>query len=370
VMSHSNPQHPWEQERNVSIRLGFVWAIFAILVTAALLGGCILDSPAPEEPDAPPDAVYVHGSSGNDDNPGTSAEPFLTIQAAVDYAASLASKPEVRVAAGTYSSDYRSSGTPVVVLKEGIELYGGYSEAGWGLRDGDLYPTVIEDASTAGGSPADPNRALASEPGTSSLSLVDGFVIRGGGGDISFALFLAEASPRIRNCTVEGGTGSSFSAGIYNFDTSSPTIEDDDIRGGSGDVSFGIYNYDGCAPLIQGCRVSGSGSGTQSLGIYNDVSSPAEIRNNLIDGGDGAYSLGIMSYDSSPVIRNNTVCGGHNAASWTVALFNQTAAPVIQNNIIFTAAGSGRLGVYEYDSTSDPAALQNNDIYACPTALY
>ena len=157
---------------------------------------------------------------------------------------------------------------------------------------------------------------------------------------------------------------------VYNYNSSSPVIENNTILGGTADSSFGIYNYSGCAPLIEGNRISGGGSGSQSLGIYNDSSSPALIRNNLIDGGGGAYSLAIMNFESSPVIRNNTICGGHNSANWTVGMFIYTAQPVFQNNIVFTTAGAGRYGIYEFDAAADPGALQNNDIFDCPNGLY
>jgi hypothetical protein len=174
----------------------------------------------------------------------------------------------------------------------------------------------------------------------------------------------------IRSCTIDGGQGGSFSAAIYNRDGASPLIEGNVIRGGDGNFTFGIYNFDNCSPRIQGNRINASGAGTQSLAIYNDLLSPAVIRNNLIDGGGGAYSVGIMNFESSPVLRNNTISGGRSGGDWTVAVFNQTAQPVIQNNVIMTVDGSGRIGVFEYDADADPQALQNNDIYNCPSGLY
>ena len=41
----------------------------------------------------------------------------------------------------------------------------------------------------------------------------------------------------------------------------------------------------------------------------------------------------------------------------------------MDNNIIFTTAGLYRIGILA-DSGSDPAALRNNNIFGCPTALY
>jgi hypothetical protein len=343
---------------------------FIIIIGSALLVGCVLDKSPPVEGQEPVDAVYVHALLGSDSNPGTADQPFQSIQAAVDHSFGLADKPEVRVAAGTYGSDFRSTGSAVLILKDGVELNGGYSDGDWALRDSEAYVTVIEDLSSSGGSVSDPNRAVEAESGVGQQTIIDGFFIRGGGGDISFALFLVDASPQIRNCTIDGGAGLSFSVGIYNLNAASPSIEQNTILGGNGDFSFGIYNFSDCSPLIECNRIDGAGSGTQSLAIYNDELCPAVIRNNLIDGGGGAYSLGIMNFESSPVIRNNTISGGRNSADWSVGLFNQSSQPAIQNNIIFSIDGLGNLGVYEYDAASDPAVFQNNDIFDCPNGLY
>ena len=148
-----------------STNFSAVRVILAICLGLGLSAGCELVQPEPPAEDE--DVVYVHGLLGSDSNPGTKDAPFQTIQAAVDYSASLQPSPEVRVAAGTYSSDYRTDSSPVLTLKEGVELYGGYSASNWALRDPALYATVIADASSSGGLTSDPNRAVAAEPGVS-----------------------------------------------------------------------------------------------------------------------------------------------------------------------------------------------------------
>ncbi len=80
---------------------------------------------------------------GNDDDPGTLVFPMRTIPAALARAASV--RKTVLVATGTYAGP--------IDLVAGVDAFGGYSPD-FSDRDADLYPTVIENSSGAGGLPA------------------------------------------------------------------------------------------------------------------------------------------------------------------------------------------------------------------------
>lgn len=349
----------------------------AITVVFAIMFGCSIDTDEDsngdnnQEDTTPQSAIYVRESDGHDSDLGSQDEPKKTIQAAIDIAESLDTSADVYVAEGTYSKDYNTDGVPVVLLKEGISIYGGYSDTDWSIREPLIYISTIKDDSTNDGALDNPNRAIEGGNRITENTIIDGFKIEGGDGEISFAIFNHDgASPTIQNNTICGSSYNN-SAGIYNTESSSPIIQKNTIIGGSIDVSFGIYNYDSCAPKIQNNRIIGGLDGSQSIGIYNDTHSSPDIQNNLIDGGNGAYSLGIYNYESSsPVIQNNTINGGSNNGNWSIGIANFSASSIIQNNIIFTYAGSGRCGFYEFDTSSDPDSLQNNDIFDCPNGLY
>lgn len=348
-----------------------------ITVVFAVTLGCLVDTDGDsngddDQKDATPDsAIYVRKSDGDDSYPGSQDEPKKTIQAAIDIAESLYTTADVHVAEGTYSRDYNTDGIPVVLLKEGISIYGGYSDSDWSIRDPLTYITIIKDSSTNDGTSDNVNRAIDSGNGITENTIIDGFKIESGDGEASFAIFNHDgASPTIQNNTICGSSYNN-SVAIYNTESSSPIIQKNTIIGGGIGASWGIYNYDSCAPIIHNNKIIGGVDGSQSIGIHNDTLSSPDIQNNLIDGGNGAYSLGIYNYDSSsPVIQNNTINGGSNNGNWSIGIANFSASSIIQNNIIFTYAGSGRCGFYEFDTSSDPNFLQNNDIFDCPNGLY
>ena len=78
-------------------------------------------------------------------------------------------------------------------------------------------------------------------------------------------------SPNISNNMLDGGTGSDWSGGIYNYYFSSPTITNNTIYGGN---SIGI-----------------------TVGIADDgINSSSTIRNNTIDGGSGSVKTYGISF--------------------------------------------------------------------------
>ncbi|MCG8570078.1 MAG: hypothetical protein MJB14_08060 [Spirochaetes bacterium] len=324
--------------------------------------------------------IYVHQTLGDDNHPGTKSLPKETIQGAIDYIIENSNQGNVYVAQGIYEQDFQSAQLPVVVLSDKISLYGGYSAADWEIRDYQMYQTIIQDTSTTGGSISNPNCAFLGED-ISTQTIIDGFIINGGGGDISFAVFNKDqSSPTITNCTIFGGSGVN-SVAMYNFQSSHPVIQSCTIIGGDTETSFAIYNYKNSCPIIKANYIFGAIAGVQSLAIYNDTKSSAVIYNNYLDGGNADYSMGIFNCASSPVLRNNTINGGSNSISVSMGIANMAdydpdtgdyilTNPIIQNNILFILDGTSAYGIYEWDNDSDPKLLQNNNLHNCSDGLY
>jgi hypothetical protein len=144
-------------------------------------------------------AVFV-SKDGNDLNPGTLAEPKLTIQAGIQ-AAQEAARRDVYVATGVYNENVR--------LLPGARVYGGYS-ADFAVRTVPVYETVImgvkPDASHPGAVTVD---------GTSggSLTELDGFIVYGytdkAPGATSYGIYVrnADETLRIINNRVLAGNG-------------------------------------------------------------------------------------------------------------------------------------------------------------------
>ena len=363
-------------------------------------------------------SFYVSDSAGNIANDGLSpATAKKTISAAITAAA--ASTPaNVLVAEGAYSV---TSGSTHIVMQEGISLYGGHY-AGFTARDPAAHATTITDASASGGTLAAPNRAVEAGSTITAATVIDGFTLTGGGGDVSSAVFVTNGgAPTVTGNIINGGSGGNISVGIHNSSLSLSAIQSNTINGGSGGVdSYGIFN-DSSSPAISGNTINagsgginsygirngaafasiqnntidGGGGGTNSYGIYNDnssltvrnntilggsggtssrgifnTSSSPTLQNNAIDGGSGTnFSYGIFNDSSSPTIQNNTIDGG-SGGSRSVGIYSSSSSPFIENNIVFTSAGITRFCLFEGNATGDPASVRNNDLFDCPTALY
>ena len=358
--------------------------------------------------------LYVSVEAGASGNPGTKDLPMKDIRTAVDYLRDQNGRGSIYVAKGTYQVKYDEG--DYILLSDGIALHGGYS-LDFGVRDPAANQTVITDLSTTGGTEElSPNRTIEVEAGSTAATVIDGFVIQGGGGERSAAVFCSGASPTISNNWIDGGSGSARSFGIVSLDGSSPHIcGNEEIRGGSsagtsiavwnngssphilsnhihGGESYrtaAIVNEAGSEALINANTIyGGTASGTQATGIQ-DLSSSSRMWNNVIFGGKvtvveaGRNAYGIICiFDGESQIYNNTLCSGVGFNSWAVLVSAGTSmggsapgpAPEIRNNIIFTRPGAGRYCIYEdIDNGRYVGSIRNNDLWdydGASTTLY
>jgi putative metal-binding protein len=82
-------------------------------------------------------------TSGDDSNPGTQAEPFETINAAIAEAESLGTIEEIHISEGLYEEQ--------VVLADGVSLFGGYSESNGWARNVATHVTTISNSVVSSG---------------------------------------------------------------------------------------------------------------------------------------------------------------------------------------------------------------------------
>ena len=361
--------------------------------------------------------IYVR-TDGSDTNPGTIAQPLLTIQAAVGCG-----QPgqTVRVANGTYESGS-------VHLFEGISIYGGYS-SDFQVRSPSIYPAIINDVTDMSLNSSESSFVVMTDAGATPATVLDGFTINGttvgfggatvtgvsvsgsptisnniinGGGNSSndqshgIILEFSANNPIIKNNTINGGIASGGSWGIRSFAVGPVTISNNTINGGSSGVSS--YAVDlrllssGGSTIINNSINGGSGE-SYSYGIYFDAAAPVTIEANTITGGDGGLvystSYGISTKSGAPIIRNNTIIlegatsygvynvsnsvisnntivGGGSSDSWGIYTKLATSA-IFQNNIIDIMGGTC---VAEDDTNSDPAILKNNNLTGCVSLYY
>lgn len=287
--------------------------------------------------------------NGNNANPGTQAQPVLTIAVGLAHALTIGNGVDVYVAQGAYYE--------AVTMVEGVSLFGGYEDATW-TRDIKAYPTSI--ACTA--------FVCLSAPSTiTRATLFDGFSLKGLTGSPAVSpgnatVYLQGGCPTISHNVIQGGTVSSGS--------------------GTNATSSGIFvvgpQSDVNGPLIANNTITGGTSTELSVGlVINDDLAAAEVRDNAIRGGAGKTSQGLTAWASTSktIIENNDIQAGDSTTGGSFGLVIQGAATINKNRFntdLLTspkctqiASGAWCGGLLSFSAT---ATITNNVILGADSA--
>lgn len=173
-----------------------------------------------------PRVIRVNASTGSDiTGSGTLASPYATIEHAVSVALA---GDTIRVAPGSYFPP------ATIVVPSGVKLIG----AGLGRT------VVVGVGGTSG--------PIFSLLNCSSETLVEGFVIRGGGGSSGGAMLITDGEPVIQRNDFNDNGVSKYGGAIYMYMNAGPT----------------------CAPLIFNNTFSGNEAGDQGGAIYAHTADP------------------------------------------------------------------------------------------------
>jgi hypothetical protein len=303
---------------------------------------------------------------------GRALKPLKSIPAgiaAVQQSATYGGVGEVRIAIGTYTTNW-AAGTGKISVPEGVSLRGGY-DASWTTRTilpaGKSLTVVRDDSSGSSSTLAAPTRAIDCLPGVTTATVVEGLTVYGGQDSFSAALFCSVASPTLRYNTFIGAGGGVLAAtsptrfGISLTASSNAAILSNDINyvdsaptGGGTNIhnSYGIY-VDGSAPAITSNRIyAGTASQSTSLGTHN------------------ACAL-LATGDSAVVIDSNEISGGTACRCWGIRLLSGGIVASIRNNLlvagssIATGASSKNYGI---DAFSVPGPVIRNNTFQCSRA--
>jgi len=375
------------------------------------------------------DYAYVASGATGDGSAPNSA--LGTINAGIQYA-DTNGRSAVAVPAATYTVNHDEN--THVQMTAGISLAGGYS-SDFTTRDTSANETIIVDSSAEPANDWDALTCAVSFASSSitSATVLDGFTVLGHDtGILGMAVYIMEGSPTILNCNLVGGDGTNGSGiliryygsatvlnntisgsenvnnnvrgiyifqqmsgagatiiqgntingqglssiegnscGIFLYEASDITIENNSITGGKCQLAYGIYIQSDCdnIEISDNILISGGSSTVNTIAIYTEQSTV--ISNNFITSGTGADSYAIDTRNSgmSPEITNNvieintssTICRG---------IYILQSSPSIENNTIYSLSTAYGWGIYEYDDASDPATVTGNNIYDCPQGLY
>jgi len=284
--------------------------------------------------------VFVSATAGDDDNPGTMAEPVATINRGHELA-----EPRnvpLFVASGAYHED--------IDLK--VSLFGGYEAYGW-TRDWDTYKAIINGQAR--------NAVMVDE---SDLKIaIQGCVINGNGDrtqQTTRGIFISRNSwswVRIEHNTINGGDALTNAGGVE--DSRGQTrIAYCDINAGSAGtyvngVYIGAYEY-GRTSVLNNTISGGEArrdSETQGAGIQvNGSGHKAWIEGNTIDGGSSVHSCGVRVRDTEAHIVGNIISGGTRGRS--IAIYrlvnnqDRTRITYVSRNHLNGGEGGDTYGIY------------------------
>jgi hypothetical protein len=300
---------------------------------------------------------YVNAALGSGANDGTSwADAFQGSNGLQAALAAAVPGDQVWVAQGSYEPTPGTDRQVSFVLRNGIEIYGGFdgTETSLGQRDFAAHVTTLtgdlngdDGANQFGENSCHVLYASATE----ASAILDGCTVRGGNGNVQVAFhttgggILCEGggSPTVRNCILiqnraSGGGGAGF------IHDSSPTFVDCRFESNSGGIYGGAINASsGGTPCFLRCVFSGN-SAARGSALELESNCNATLTN-CVCWNNTALSTGtaggaIFVTMANPVIRQCTVVGNHAPLTLVAGIW---AAPPISlaNNIIYFNDGSG-----------------------------
>ena len=265
--------------------------------------------------------MYVHVSSGSNNNSGSQTNPRATISSALTYAQTQFSSGAIYVAGAAGTITYSEN----VTMVEGYSVYGGYDSSNWATaRDSTTYLTTIQDPTPTGGSIGSPNFAVTFGSGLTGATTFDGFIVKGGGGSYTSGISITGgAAPIISANTVDGGTGTTEAYGLYANAAGSATLTANSISGATSGAtsSYGIYNDSSTLSITSNTistGVAASGSSTQEAALYFEGTASGTSSSNNITGGsdvDDVYGIYIAGHSGLNFFGNTISLNGNNRPS-------------------------------------------------------
>ena len=163
----------------------------------------------------------------------------------------------------------------------------------------------------------------------------------------------------VRGNTIRGGEGRLSSYGMRVGSTVALVVENNDVSGGAAPETRGVFCQNaGLSMAVRGNTIDGGTATTASYGIY--ASDQCVIANNIILGGNAPTTRGFFVDDLSwnPNVRllNNTIASGSGAVAYCV----YTGSNITLANNILVGNASSAVGLYLLGSLPEPRIRYND----------
>jgi hypothetical protein len=305
-------------------------------------------------------ATYYVATTGNNNNPGTQAAPFLTIKKGMDTAQN---GDTVLVAAGTYMGtgnrnlDFNGKKITVKSQNGAANCIIDCQQSGRGFQflSGETAQSVLEGVTirngkvteTFGGAAGGAIALQNSSPTIRNCVLINNTAIHSNGGALGGGIVVQNGSPALENCTFSSNTVLSTSiaggGGLAIISNSNPTIINCTFTGNavnssnnSGVLGGGIYSTESTANVIS-CTFSDN-SANYGGGMAAEGSNTTLIDSTFTNNSGQAYGGGLYNIASNASLSQCTFSG--NSTRFAGGGVSNLASNSIITHCTFTANAS------------------------------
>ena len=272
--------------------------------------------------------VFVDAATGLDTNPGTMAQPVLTITKGVLVSESAKADLNVYIAQGTYDEDVVTS----------VSLFGGYESTGW-TRDIDANTTTIQGV-------AEDVVILVSDGSTLVLEGLTVYGVDGSATSIGLSIGSESDVLLVRNAIHAGqATGTSMAV---NATLSQVIASDNEFVAGPSATTNMVFNLALGSLLDYNNTLRTLASpGSEQFG-YNIVLAFCEIHGSTLDLEDGNGFYGINLTSGKLVVRDLEMTLGQASAGHSFGMLVASGVAEIDGFHLEsgTAAAGGTFGIY------------------------
>lgn len=284
------------------------------------------------------DVIYVDITSPGANDGSNWYDAYNHLQ---DALTSASNGDEIHVAQGTYKPDQGANQTPgdheaTFQLKNGVTLEGGYAgltEQDPSARDIERYETILSGDLNGDDGPNFTNNTensyhVVTGSDTSSIAMIDGFVISGGNADEGGGgMYNYSGSPTVTGCTFTGNWAEHFGGGMFNYH-SNPILTNCTFNGNSTSAwsysrGGGIFNITS-SPILTNCIFSRNSATHLGGAMFNKVNTSNPILINCVFNGNysDGWGGGICNEDAIPILINCTLNGNY-ARLYGGAIYNR-----------------------------------------------
>jgi hypothetical protein len=324
---------------------------------------------------------YVNSLATGSNNGQSWANAYTDLQSALT-SSQLDSGDQIWVARGTYKPTSGTDRTISFVLKDGVQVYGGFAgtETDLGQRDWLHNPTTLSgdigEPDTHGAGSFDNTYTVVVSSGLTATAILDGFTITEGNAnndnvDQGAGMVNAFSSPTLRNLYFFNNRADYVGGGMYNV-SSSPTLTNVDFdENHAGSDGGGMENFQS-SPTLTNVDFSLNDANIKGGAISNDYYSSPKLTNVTFRINTANQGGGLANMDhSSPTLTNvtsnsNSAVYGNEPSGWGAFIYNENNShPMLINSILW---GDNGPEIYNHDSSS-LAAVVFSDVQGDGTGL-